>query len=125
MSLRLYRPGDYPTVKQWWEEWGWQPVPEHALPPVGALVEDIACAWLYRTDSSIAIIDWFVTNKQARDGRQEAKAAIIHALSDIARHQGFQSVITFVRNPHLLKSFEDAGFEGKDTGITNLGRSLG
>lgn len=121
--MRLYQPSDYETVKQWWIDWNWQPVPEHALPNIGAIIDGKAAAWLYQTDSSIAIIDWFISSKD-KEGREEAKIAIIEGLSGIAKELGYQSVITFARNPHLIKTFENCGFHGRDDNLTNLGRSL-
>jgi hypothetical protein len=121
--VRLYEPSDYETVKAWWIEWGWQPVPEASLPQIGAIIDGKAAAWLYQTDSNLAIIDWFITSKD-KEGREEAKQTIIEGLTNAARRLGYGAVITFVRNPHLIKSFEHCGFTGRDDGITNLGKAL-
>lgn len=121
--MRLYTQADYPAVCEWWQAWGWQPVPEHALPKIGAIIDGRAAAWLYQTDSSIAIIDWFITSKE-KTGREEAKRAIIEGLSGIAKEQEYKAIMTFLRHPSLIKTHKESGFCVTDNNVCILTRSL-
>lgn len=126
--LRLYTPEDYPMVCEWWKSWGWDCVPEHALPPVGVIAydrtKDICCAWLYRTDSSVALLEWFISNRKATEHRRQAMSMVVDGISNIAKQNGFTSLVTFTKDPHLVRLMEEMGFSGRADHVSNLARSL-
>jgi hypothetical protein len=117
MTIRLYNHNqDYDTICRWFAAWGWPAIPQESLPKIGA-INDIAAAWLYQTDSDIALIEWFVTDKDAKDNREEAKQDIISFLTVAANRMGFKNVLTFIRNPNLIRSFEKNGFFITDNNV--------
>lgn len=121
--VRLYKPEDYETVAGWWKEWGWPPILEGHLPKIGVIVDGKAAAWLYQTDSDVAFLEWFVTSKE-REGREEAKSAVIQALTGIAKELGYKSVFSFVRNQHLIKTFQRNDYELCDEQMSILVRNI-
>lgn len=121
--IRLYTEKDYPIVKKWFESWGWPAIPESSLPSIGA-INDIAAAWLYQTDSDIALVEWFVTDRSAKDGREEAKQEIIDFLTKTAERLGFNTALTFVRNPNLIASFGNNGFVNADNNVKIMIKEL-
>ena len=86
--------------------------------PVGA-------AFLYQTDSSIAILDWYITSKDVRGKQRNGIIeAAISFLCGAADALGFTSVISFARNRHLMNRMAQSGFELRDKDINLFTRVL-
>lgn len=67
MKCRSYSDDDYEVISGWYKA-RLLTVPEKDyLPKVGFIVDDIACGFIYKTDSLIAILDMYVTNPHASD----------------------------------------------------------
>jgi hypothetical protein len=128
ISVRMFKEEDYAQIVKWWEWWKWQAVPLDHLPKIGAIVSfndvDVCAGWLYQTDSKIALLEWVVSNPQAKQGRGECLSALIDELCVAAKSLGFDSVITIAKNAHLLKRLQDHGFTGEEKQMTNLVRIL-
>jgi hypothetical protein len=126
--LRLYTTEDYPMVCEWWRAWKWDCVPQEALPEIGVIAsddtQDICCAWMYKTDSKIALLEWFISNPKAKKGREDAIAAVTESIAEIAKRQGFTSLVTFTKHPQLTNQMERLGFSGRADHVSNLARSL-
>ena len=119
-----------PIVHEWWEGWGWDKMPPNFLPEIGAVAYNdddipVAAAWLYQTDSAIAIIDWYVTSPKIRGkARNGYIEEITKRLCGIAKELGFLQAYTFVRNPHLIKRLEKEGFTLTDKDVNIYIRRL-
>ena len=117
IRIRQYTPADYRMVCKWWKAWEWDCLPESSLPQTGAIASDgkhdICAAWLYRTDSDLALLEWFISNKDALENRKEAITAVIDYLCEQAHRMGVRTVISLAQNQHLLKALERQGFSGK------------
>lgn len=129
ISWRFYEPSDYPLVCEWWNAWKhWQPLPASALPPRGIIVsvDDIPtmAAWLYLTDSTFALIEWFISNPTAKKQRGEALALLIEQLVLLAARHGARHVASTVRNQHLIRALKAQGFGGEEATMTNLVRNI-
>ena len=116
---------DYPTVYQWWLDWGWQPIDPDMLPDIGLIVsndgEDVCCVFIYKTDSFMCVIDWWISNKKA--SKQVRKGCIEYLIEGSirkARDLGFKAVFTSIRNSNLIKKLEDFGYKEKDLQMTNF-----
>lgn len=118
---------DYPLVCEWWRGHGQEPIALSILPPTGAFVtangERIAIAWLYRTDSPICWIEWFLRDPAKQfDGAIES---LVNYLMTTARRQGFRLVYCSVKNDSLVRRLRSLGFEvSEDKTMTNLLRRL-
>jgi hypothetical protein len=126
--IRLYQDSDYETVKGWWEAWGWTPVAKEALAPLGVIAsngeEDVCCAWLYRTESSLALLEWFISNPKVKKGRKGAMNVVILSLCDIAKKYGFTHIVSFTKDPHFTRLLEKHGFNGRSDYVSNMVRSV-
>ena len=124
MKVRRYTDADYPTVSKWWESWGWPVLPASSLPELGIIVENevpICAAWIYRTDSDLCWIEWFISNKEAtKEQRAGCVDELIRACSITAKEMGFRIAFVSVKQPNLMKRLEHSGFEKTDTNMTNF-----
>lgn len=129
MDWRFYTPEDHALVAGWWEKRGWRVIPQAGLPPTGAIAYDgekpIACAWLYKSDSCVAMIGFFISNPEstARQAHEGIKL-IVGALSETAEAQGYTTIFCTVIKEGLAKAIESQGFTYREQNSINLFRVI-
>jgi hypothetical protein len=115
----------YPMVCKWWDQHEWPSIAPSMLPKNGRIVEGVAAAWLYLTDSGLCLMEWYISNKEAsREDRGEAVDGIIGELIEVAKKNGASIILSSVMIPRLRKRLEAQGFIVTDTRMTNLARIL-
>ncbi len=128
MKIRPFTPEDYPMVCEWWKYWRWDCFPLEWLPPFGAIISDddhdICAAWLHRTDTPIALLEWYVSNPEAKDNREAAIKELTAFFCDAAQELGFEAVMVMAKNKHLINKLSDMGFTGEQDGMTHMIRIL-
>jgi hypothetical protein len=70
--MRPFVASDLQEVNAWCAAHGRDPLPAERLPPTGAIVPGVACGFLYRTDSAVALLEAFITNPAATLRRRSA-----------------------------------------------------
>lgn len=116
---------------KWWNDWKF-PVP-HGLLSTRVLIisndnQDICAASLISTDTNIAWLDWFISNKQIKNRklRKEALEFLIIKGESLARYLGFTALvccITEKKNPSLSKILVNCNF-GKDETVTMFHKKI-
>jgi hypothetical protein len=97
-------------LNQWRKPWGELMTPE-ALPQVGFVVPDKAAGFLYRTDSSVALIEGIIAAPGlSREERNGAVDAIVAAVRDEARRQGFKLLLGYSQLDAIKVRAEKFGF---------------
>lgn len=86
MLVRRILELDFDEIEKWFRARE-MPVPERSLfPKIGFIVDNIAAGFIYFTDSSVAIIDCYISNpKSDKRNRDEALRAITGALITTAK----------------------------------------
>lgn len=73
-------------VEGWCKQHDMPGFPKGWLPTYGACVDGVACAWLYVTDSDLAIIENVITNPDTtHEKRVEAVGLITEEIARVAR----------------------------------------
>lgn len=112
MSARLVIDLDFDELGRWYlARWG--SVPHKSLfPPIGFIVEGIAAGFLYLTDSSIAIIDGYISNPETDSKtRSDALNAITEALIGFAKNRGIMRLKCATQSEAIKKRAESHGFK--------------
>jgi hypothetical protein len=121
---------DYEVIKDFWPRHGWPMLPIGALTTMGLVAEEdgviLAACWVYTaTNSSLAMMEWMVTNPDVsplRSGR-----AVYH-LADFASEEckarGYAVLFTTCKNAGLERVYQHAGFEKTDEGVTHFVKVL-
>ena len=81
-------------VDSWAKAWKMNPYPEGYLPTVGYIVPDVACAFLFATDSDVSYIEAVLSNKDANEVDKDAAIdAITEAIVATAKDIGSKWLI--------------------------------
>lgn len=101
-QIRLVTGQDIEMIQQWYSARGVEVPSANSLPEIGYIVGDIAAGFIYQTDSSICMLDGYITNP-TRIGslRDEAIEAITYKLLTEAVTRGFTEVLALSRAPRI------------------------
>jgi hypothetical protein len=119
--VRKYKTKDHKTLSKWWDGWKWPSVPQESLPPLGLMVDECACGFIYELECNIALVEWIVADPEVPKERR--KAALDRLMEEIeaeCKHMGYRLMFTMVKQTSLLKKLKDHGFFETDNGMTHL-----
>jgi hypothetical protein len=117
--LCMYRPlkaveiteQDLPRIRGWWSDHGADVYPEGWDPPTGYWVPGVLAAFLYRTDSKVALIDGVVSNKASTaEQRRQAMFLVGGAIAARAKSEGFKWLRGLTRYPTVAENSRQAGY---------------
>lgn len=96
IGVRQYVPEDYDTIKHWWTLHGSSVVPPRLLPKVGFVVENVAAAFLYRTDAPVGWIENLISNPSiSKDIRSQGIDLLLQTLFEYADSTGIENLVSF------------------------------
>lgn len=118
--VRRYEDRDFAEVDSWF---GAQRNGAHldkgALPEIGFIVSEVACGFLYKTDSNMCILETFVANPRAhKEVRDEAVHTVIRRLIALSKELGFKYVYGFSTSQSMIKRGLEHGFKVQETSTT-------
>lgn len=113
----------YEDVCYWWFQHDWPTLPREALPKTGFIVDGLAAGFLYKTDSTFAILEFIVGNPEAnKEKRRQAIDLVVKELLNEAKNDGFKLIFSSISHPNLKKIYLNNGFKETDTNMTNFVR---
>ena len=125
LTIRQLNENDYQeTLVNWWKDWGWEAPEKDFLPDNGMggyIVYDeetpICAGFIYVTNSSVAWVDWIISNKNYREKekRREAIKTLIESLTNISKMSGSKYAYALIKNKSLIKTYEDLGYKKGDS----------
>lgn len=117
MKIRQIQDGDYENIlTKWWSEWNWTPPVKDYLPETGFIVYDgetpICAAYLYKTNSKVAWVEWLISNKHytKKPDRRDAILFLISFMSEFAKNLGYKYITAIASNQHAINIYETLGF---------------
>lgn len=109
--IREYKPTDYETIKGWCKARNINAPEESALPKTGFIDDELAVGFLYSTDSSVCMIDGYVSNPNSgKEDRSLALDKITDFLICSARSLGFKFVKADTKNKSISARCLKHGF---------------
>lgn len=121
---------DYDMLCEWWKSWNWAALPQVCLPKVGIIVsnggEDVAAAFLYKTDSCVCWAENFISNKAAkRENRKGSIEYLIEVLTQEAKDSGFILMMSSINHKGLIDKLLKCGYNPEyETNMSNLVKVL-
>ena len=123
--IKAYTPADLPQINEWFKANNWPTFQEEALPKTGYIADNTAAGFLYKTDSKFAVMEWIVTDpSQSPERRNAALDAVVKALLDNAKADGYKYIHTSIIDEGLKKRYQSHGFQITDTNMINMMRIL-
>lgn len=120
LHVRSLTSEDYSeNLVKWWNDWRWTPPPREFLPNngVGGFMvcdEDypVVAGFLYITNSSVAWIEFIVSNMEYRHkkNRNDAIRLLISTLEELARINGKKYIYSSLKSEPLINAYIDCGF---------------
>lgn len=130
LTIRTLSHNDYDTILVgWWEGWNWTPPAKDFLPlnGVGGMIvfdgdTPICAGFTYTTNSSVAWVDWIISNPEYRKKpyRKEAIAWLIAALTDVCQSSGHKYVYALIKSKPLISVYESLGYTKADSYTTEM-----
>lgn len=126
MKVELYNEvKHYDMLKKWYADHGQAILDKNLIPKIGLIMDGIVAGFLYQTDTKLAIIENYVSDKNStKKQREEAIIALTQGLYEIAKQLGCTTVISFTNNKGLLEKQKDLGYEIIAQNMNVLKRSL-
>ncbi len=102
---------DLAQIDGWSRQRGVMEDPDGWRPQLGYWVPGVLAAWLYRTDSKVALIDGVIANPDtSADQRRLAMRAVSDAIASKARSEGFRWLKGLTRFSTVAENGRDAGY---------------
>lgn len=110
--MRHYEMEDYPELASWFRARGLALPCDRDLPDEGLIISGVAAGFLIQTDTSTAILDFFITNPETSPrARGEALNEISRGLIERARALGFRRVTCDSQLDTIVRRARALGFQ--------------
>jgi len=120
LKVRELRESDWETLVSWWSSWEeWKTHPPKEILPLngmgGLIIESdgqpIIAGFLYLTNSSIAWLEWIISDKNYRNkNKKEALELLINSLESIAKSTGAEMIFSVGKNKSVLNAHKRLGY---------------
>lgn len=108
-----------PMLNTWFKQWGQPQVTFMDLPPIGFIYKNIAAGFLSITDTEVAILDYYVVDKNAyKEDRTLGLKKITEKLIAFAMADHCTKIMAITNNPAIFKYCEHFGL--KDLGPSHV-----
>jgi hypothetical protein len=94
MKVRCYKAKDYETICGWFNKRNLNSPTTKQLPKNGAIVDDLACGFLFITDGDFAYIDFYIANPDSdKDQRSKALQLVTEQLIEWAKYMEYSHIM--------------------------------
>lgn len=119
---------DYFIIQSWWQKHGSFAPQLHHLPnsPDGGImveVDDVptCCGFMYRTDSSICVFEFVVSNPASnKEQRELGLDTLIQTANDWAEKKGYKLIYSSIGIQSYIHRLKKKGFIEADKGQTHM-----
>jgi hypothetical protein len=110
-NMRRFTVEDYNEISTWYLSRNMTPVRQDFLPPVGFIVPGVAAGFIMQTDSNLAILEPFISNKESKSiERHEALDKIMAALVEYAKSTECKGIFGFSTSHPMIRRALRQGF---------------
>lgn len=110
-ARRYNKDTDFQDVTSWWLLHDQIPPLPAMYPETGFIVENVAAAFLFRTDSSMALIEMIIYNPETpKDIRQKALNEVIESVILEAASLGYETLSGFTDMGVVIERAKSFGF---------------
>lgn len=118
-----FTPSDYELLNSWWKDHGWTSPGLDMLPPTGFIVNNVCAAFLYKTDSPIAWMEFIISDKKAdKDIKDKSLDILVDVIIEEAKKSNFKIVFTSSNHSNLISRLKKHNYVIGDENVTQLVR---
>jgi hypothetical protein len=111
MAAKEFDKTDYPSLCEWYRQYGQTPPQFEDLPDYGLIVPSVAAGFLVQTDTPLAMLDFFIGNRQMpKDKRNQALNEIVSGLIGAGSALGFKCFRADTQLETVRRRALDSGF---------------
>lgn len=111
MTVRWKPREHYKAIASWYHARGMEAPSIDRLPELGFIVDNRVAGWLYRTDSTVAMIDAVISNPHTLpSARRQSLKKLAGVLVDTAIALGYPDIIFTSKHPTIQKLGMEMGF---------------
>ncbi len=112
MKIELYdHQKHYDLLKKWYEDHDQRMLDKSLIPGIGLVVDNCVAGFLYQTDSKLAIIENYISDKNStKEQRHDAIIALTNGLYEIANQLQYKTILSFTNNSGILNKQDKLGF---------------
>jgi len=123
-KIRTFKTEDYSQLTGWFRQRELPVPPLDFLPKTGYIIDNVGAGFIYLTDSSLAIIDCYITNPESdKNTRDNALNWITIQLTAYAKSLGFKLIKCESQIQEVINRAKNNGF--KEIGqFTSLAKEL-
>lgn len=101
-----------PEISEWFEARGLKPPPQETLSDMGYMADGRVAAWLYITNSSVAMIENIISDPNTVPSlRRQSLDKLIGFLVDTATALGYTTVLGITKHKGVLNLAQRFGFK--------------
>ena len=109
--IEKYNKEDFDSICEWYDARGVECPKAHQLPSIGYIVPGVAAGFLYKTDSTICLIEGLISNPEAPTfKRSEAIDLVIAEILKEAERLGFDKIFGFTSYESVVTRVVRHGF---------------
>lgn len=98
-------------ILDWLQQWNINPKLIDIFPPTGFIVPDVCCMFIYETNSKLAFLDEFISNRQADEElRNRCLDRVTEMMLSYAKFRGYSKVIANTKYQAVVDRSKKFGF---------------
>ncbi len=111
-SVRKVTMADYPLIESWYEARGARMPRNGMLSDLGYIVDNRVVAWLYLTNSNMAMIENIVADPNTVPSlRRNSLKKLVGFLIDLATAMGYTNIFGITQHPAVIELSKAFGFK--------------
>lgn len=125
ITCRKLNKDDYDQyLVNWWRDWNWDPPEREFLPDNGecgimvcANGRPVCAGFMYVTNSSVAWVDWIISDKHFREKpyRKKCLESCVSELTRLAEMNGYKYVYALIKHTGLKELYKSLNYIEADT----------
>lgn len=114
------------SIQKWGLKYGFPLPAQEILPETGFIVEDLACGFLYKTNSKLAWLEWVFSNpEKPKEDRAKALDLIFKTIEQEAKSQGFLVLFSAAAISGYAQVLQRNGFQETDKNVSHHIKLIG
>lgn len=115
MITRNINKDDYKTINKWRMDYGITPIPDSWFSSTGFIIDDVACIFMYTTNSSMVFLEFLTGNPKIESKiRKKAIEVLVKTCNNKAKELGYKYLWGMIEAEVVKDMANELGFLKED-----------